>query len=291
MFFFKKYNIQPIQRDFNKQYLLKQNVQNQFNELGYVILRNVISDEELSIVYDEYLEIQENNDFVVNDKFESSGNFKSVELQKRIFIFIQDLMNKVAPRFADLSNCDIGDGGAFFIKPNTDKSRLEPHQDSTVIDENKEYAIFVWIPLCNITKNNGALYVLPKSHLWGNTYRSQHIPWAFRNIHKQLWEYMEPIYLNKGDIVLFDSSIIHASEKNNSDTYRIAFCGALLPKNHQKVEYLITKNEARKYYVDNTYWLDGGTIQSLDKFKYEIVENKFPNPINKNILKQLTSTR
>ena len=49
---------------------------------------------------------------------------------------------------------------------------------------------------------------------------------------------MMPIYMNKGDILIFDTSIIHASEKNNSLSERIALCGALLPKDHQKVDYL-----------------------------------------------------
>lgn len=287
MFSFFTPNIKPVQRNFNPAYLLDKSQQEYFEKEGYVVIRNVLTELEIEEIKDTYKIIQADKDFEVKNKFESSGNFQSAKLQTRVFNYIEEFMKRTSNRYANLENCEVGTGGAFFIKPNTEESKLEPHQDSAVIDESKYYAVFVWMPLVNINEKNGALYVLPKSHLWGNYYRSQHIRWAFNNISKFLWKYMQPIYVDKGDIVLFDSSIIHGSEVNQSDTYRIVLCGALLPKQHQKVDYVEENKKIIQYCVDDKYWLDGGQKGSLAKYKKKEVHNIFPNPVNKRALKKL----
>lgn len=287
MCFLKRKSIHLTQRDFKPVYLLDENTQRHFEIYGYAIIRNIITEIEIEEAWNKFNEIKKMNGYAVNKSFESSGNFESIELQRYIFNFIQYFMNKTAIRYANLENCEIGKGGAFFIKPNSPESCLEPHQDSPVIDESKTYAIFSWIPLQDITENSGALYVLPKSHLWGNVYRSQHIPWAFRNSCRELWKHMIPLYVNKGDIILFDPSIIHSSGVNNTEHYRLALCGALLPKSHQKVEYTIYRNGIMKHYIDDTYWLDGGSLNSLKKFESEYIDYSYPNPINKQTLKSL----
>lgn len=285
--FFSKPTINLKQRNFAPRYLLDEQNQKHFEQEGYVILKNIIESSEIEDAIATYKSIQLDKDFDVKKKFESSGNFQSVKLQTEVFKYVEHFMTLTANRYANLENCEVGSGGAFFIKPNTDESRLEPHQDSAVIDESNTYAVFVWMPLVDINENNGALYLLPKSHLWGNFCRSQHIPWAFRNIGKDLWKYMKPIYVNKGDIVLFDSSIIHASEVNRSDNYRIVLCGALLPKNHQKIDYISEYKTIKQYFVDDNYWIDGGRKESLNKYSNKTIKDAFPNPISKRMFKEL----
>lgn len=288
MFAFNTINkIKKIERNFNPPYINDETVFKSFKEEGYAIIRNIIKEKELNDAYTMFENIKNDKEYNVYEKFESSGNFNSRKLQQQIFTFIKSFMQKTAHRYANLDNCEIGDGGAFFIKPNTSKSKLEPHQDSPVIDETINYAIFVWIPLQDINTENGALYILPKSHLWGNCYRSQHIPWAYGNLCKELWKFMLPVYLNKGDILLFDPSIIHASEVNNSNDYRVVICGALLPINHQKVDFIQYKDKIHKYYVNDNYWLDGGLKDSLKNFKFETINNAYPKTIKYSMIKHL----
>lgn len=289
MFFFSRQHIQPIHRNFSPSYMLDDDIQVQLMEQGYAILRNIIREDEIQEALAVFEQIKENEGYDVQEKFESSGNFKSVTLQQYVFSFIKKFMLNTAHRYANLEHCEVGDGGAFFIKPNTGKSRLDPHQDSPVIDETSTYAVFTWIPLQDINEQNGALYVLPKSHLWGNCYRSQHIPWAFGSICKELWKQMIPLYINKGDLIVFDPSIIHASEVNNSGQYRIVICGALLPLNHQKVEYTYENKQYKRYFVDDNYWLDGGLISSLKNYTFEPVTQQFPNPVKYRMIKHLIS--
>ena len=287
MFFLKKYELKECKRDFTPYYLFNKEQQEHFNQFGYVVLKDVISEAQLNLAKNEFELIQQKEGYLIKDNFESTGNFISRDLQEYIFKFIEKYMYDCFKEHVDFNNCEIGKGGAFFIKPNTDKSKLEPHQDSPVIDESVNYAMFAWIPLQDITEANGALYLLPKSHLWGNFYRSQHIPWAFGNICKELWKHMIPIYIKKGDVILFDPSIIHSSEINRSSTFRIVVCGALLPKNHQKVEYIAENKVIKKYFIDNEYWLNGGMQSSLKNYTFEIINHDYPKTVKYSMINHL----
>lgn len=291
MFFINKQYLPKIERNFSPEYFIEKNQQYEFKKNGFIILKDVISDNLINEALKHFDVIKEMKGYEVKDKFESTGNFSSKEIQQSVFDFVQRYITKVTINIFDTKNCEIGDGGAFFIKPTSnEKSILHPHQDSAVIDESKFYGIFVWIPLQDITPKNGALYILKGSHLWGNHYRSQHIEWAFRKHNNLLWEKMIPLYVKKGDILFFDTSIIHASSSNYSNDERLAVCGAILPKNHQKVEYKIIGKQTFLYNIDLEYWLDGGKEQSLKSYSSEKIENHFPNPINKyNVQKLLNN--
>jgi ectoine hydroxylase-related dioxygenase (phytanoyl-CoA dioxygenase family) len=287
MWFFKKQKITEVKRDFSKPYFRDNHFQQSFEKYGYVVLKDIITDEEINEALAIFHALQQMDAYKVDSRFESAGNFICKETQAFIFDFIREYSKKIAPRFANLDNCDIGEGGTFFIKPPGDESILHPHQDSTVIDEATSYGIFIWIPLQDITMNNGPLYILPHSHLWGNVYRSQHIPWAFRKQYKYLWEKMQPVPVKKGDIICFDTSIIHASGINKTNQIRVAACGALLPKNHEKVEYLLKDQLVYQYKIDNEYWLDGGQETTLNKYTFTTTNYNYPNPVNKSCINQL----
>ncbi|MFN8276294.1 MAG: phytanoyl-CoA dioxygenase family protein [Chitinophagales bacterium] len=271
-----------IKRCFEPAFFQEKTVQEEFVQNGYTVIRNVLTAEELGRVWQAYHEISAMPGFDVHQQFESTGNFKSRELQEYIFSFVHKLDAVVAPRFADLNNCEIGDGGTFFIKPpSAAASILHPHQDSAVIDERRFYGVFLWMPLQDIDHSNGPLYVLPKSHLWGNVQRSQHIPWAFRHVYKFLWQHMIPVPVKAGDIICFDTSLIHASGPNTSSNTRVAVCGALLPKRHEKVEFMLHGRSIRQYQVTDSYWLDGGLAENLHQFPFEESPYTYPNPATK----------
>ena len=81
-------------------------------------------------------------------------------VEKSQISFLKNLFN--------IQHCVVENGGNFQIKPASKHSVLNPHQDSPIIDETTYYAVFIWIPLCDITLQNGPVWVLPKSHLWCN---------------------------------------------------------------------------------------------------------------------------
>lgn len=70
-------------------------------------------------------------------------------------------------------------GAAFQVKPPSDRSQLNPHQDSSLLDEASRPGIYCWVPLVDVDERNGWLEVLPGSHRLGNVQRTLNVPWQF----------------------------------------------------------------------------------------------------------------
>ena len=111
--------------------------------------------------------------------------------------------------------------GSFIVKSPGPESGMCVHQDMSLIDESKYTGINIWVPLCDLTIENGALFVLPGSHRLFPTYRSSSIPEFFAPIMDEMIDYLQPVLIKAGQAVFFDQSIIHFSPPNYSDKIRI----------------------------------------------------------------------
>ncbi|MCB0508336.1 MAG: phytanoyl-CoA dioxygenase family protein, partial [Bacteroidetes bacterium] len=84
------------------------------------------------------------------------------------------------------------------------------------------------------------------------------VPWVFEKQTKLLWKYMKPIYMQKGDILIWDTATIHASYPNFSSSTRVALTTTLLPKDFKMVEYFkdksTPKGKIEKYQVQRSFW-------------------------------------
>jgi hypothetical protein len=256
--FFKKKEV-----SFNFNRILKYNYfknknNNDIQKNGYTIIKNVVSNAQLQFLEDTYLQLTKFTEYTIEEKFQNSGRFRSPEIRNFVMDNIGKFSKEFLPSVFDKDIYDENTTGAFQIKPPSKVSELNPHQDAPVIDETKENGLFVWIPLCNITENNGAVLVLPGSHLWQNHQRSLNVSWVFEKHTKLLWKYMQPIYMNRGDILVWDTAMIHASLPNISNEIRVAITTTLLPKNFKMVEYFkdkqTPKGKIEKYIVERSFW-------------------------------------
>ncbi len=110
--------------------------------------------------------------------------------------------------------------GSFIVKGADEKSVLKMHQDMTLVDESVFTGINIWIPLIDLTTENGAIEVLPRSHRLFKTYRGASLPDIYDGIETSVHKVMTPLYLKKGQAVIFDQSIIHYSPANRSGKVR-----------------------------------------------------------------------
>lgn len=257
-YFFNNLEIKPIQRNFAPQYLLSEEHHKFYIKNGYVVIKNCVSAEHVSYMQEVFNKMSDMEGFKMEDAFVNSGRFESTDIRNYIVSEIKKTSADILSTIANTQNCEINTGGSFQIKPPSKNSALNPHQDSPIIDETTFYATYVWIPLCDMTEKNGALSILPGSHLWGNHQRSLNVPWIYEKYTKLLWKYVQPVYVNKGDIICFDSATIHASNPNLSNELRLAYTGTLLPKNFQLVHYfkdaLTPKGKVEKYFVDEHFY-------------------------------------
>lgn len=124
--------------------------------------------------------------------------------------------------------------GSFIVKSPGPDSGMCVHQDMSLVDESKYTGINIWVPLVDLTIENGALFVLPKSHRIMPTYRGSSIPEFFAPVMDDIIDYLQPVVVKAGQAVIFDQSIIHYSPPNFSDNIRIV---TNIYFTHQSTEY------------------------------------------------------
>lgn len=114
----------------------------------------------------------------------------------------------------------------FITKISGQESEFYVHQDSTALDEYRHSPLSVWIPLQDITPENGALAVVEKTHWFFSPYRGITIKQPFQSINNHLKAYLKPIYMKAGEAIIFDPRIVHNSVLNTSGTDRlVVLCG------------------------------------------------------------------
>lgn len=239
---------------------------------GWCIVPNVVTPEEIEMFLSTYESITRLPGFNLTDKFLNSGRLHNPELRA----LVHDTVNKgaatILPRMFDMSDVDTRTGGAFQVKPPSDKSELQIHQDSSVIDEDNDYCLFVWIPLCDVTLENGPLHFLEGSHLWGNTQRSLGVQWNFGKHDALMKKHMRPVTANAGDVIVFDPAMLHSSSKNLSTQLRCAITLTVLRRNYQLVYYFLAddtpKGMIEKYRITEEFYKDYDFVSRPDRLRF-----------------------
>ena len=110
--------------------------------------------------------------------------------------------------------------GVFNKPPNSKDSDLRSHQDPSFVEP--PYRTFVaWLPLVSIRPENGGFFVLPGSqHLY--PYRPIIQPPVFSTCDRLLLEAGQRIDTEVGDLVVFDTGLVHWSLANSSPVARPA---------------------------------------------------------------------
>lgn len=119
-------------------------------------------------------------------------------------------------------------GGAFLYKVPGQNSELAAHQDWTIVDEQQNVALNCWIPLCDVTKENGALMILPGSHFDNfNVVRAPTLPFFFSGDDEMVVNELVPMEVKAGTAVILNQSVIHYSPPNNSTKVRKAITAGI----------------------------------------------------------------
>lgn len=114
----------------------------------------------------------------------------------------------------------------FITKTSGPASEFYVHQDTTALDEYQHSPLSLWIPLQDITPDNGALGVIEKTHWFFSPYRGISFAQPFQAINDTVRAYLKPVYLKAGEALVFDPRIVHHSMPNSSGADRlVALCG------------------------------------------------------------------
>jgi hypothetical protein len=128
-------------------------------------------------------------------------------------------------------------GGSYVVKGKGSRGTLNPHQDWNIVDEQKYRSFNIWVPLVDLNKDNGAIQVLPKSHAWLQSYRSANISSAYEKVYDLIWDKMAPLFMKKGEALIYDHRLLHASGENRSEELRLASVYGIIPEEAQMYYY------------------------------------------------------
>jgi ectoine hydroxylase-related dioxygenase (phytanoyl-CoA dioxygenase family) len=214
----------------------------QYRKSGFIHLRNFFRKEDIKKIYDEaksvfykqfvemnytnktYTQLldQEFNHFLFklfeddNERIINCGkqvqhliSLHQLALNKKILL----LLNEVGITSPVISTRPV----LFFNHPNLAKTKVyhtvDSHQDWRSMQGSLD-SVVIWIPLRNISKELGALEILPSSHLHG--LRTDYIENGFGMVNLSNEEKLNlvSVEVEAGDILLFSSFLIHQSGIN-----------------------------------------------------------------------------
>lgn len=162
-----------------------------------------------------------------------AGFSSSVMVRRRLRRQVHDLIvAAVAPALATLlRDYRVVLASSIVRAPHSDDGDLPLHQDWSFVDETSARSMGVWMPLQDVTTDNGCLRVLPGSHRHRQPLRAVGSGFRYAQFENALLErHLVDLPLNSGEAVLFDHRLIHGSRPNRSLEPRVAVGLVLLPR-------------------------------------------------------------
>ncbi len=219
----------------------KQEIINQYKNKGYTIVRNLLPSELIEEILKVYTKLISQRPLIYT---QSTHKWENIKLDNEGLI-IQSILNPSTLKtlhpfnnylkeiiyhtniekilsiiFTDKA-LKIGCWQDMFF----DKSTATiPHIDSWYLDTlPKGLLLGVWIALEDIRSENGSFYVYPGSHLndWSYLENSTHDQFinSINDYCKKNEKLKKELFINKGDVVFWNSKLVHGSTKQNTKGY------------------------------------------------------------------------
>lgn len=198
-------------------------------ELGYVVVPFLNADEVKQLVNFYY-----ENHPKQNEGMYATAHVPNVDFRMKMNEFIETVFARAIQQA--FVNCTPL-GGSFIAKGKGTNGTLHPHQDWNIVDEDKFRSFNIWVPLVDLNDNNGAIKILPESHAWLQTYRSANISSAYESVNDLLWQKMITLFMKKGEALIYDHRLLHASGENTTEELRLAAVYGIIPSDAKMMYY------------------------------------------------------
>lgn len=164
----------------------------------------------------------------------ATAHVPDVPFRMRMNDYIKEQFNRAIEAYFVNSNPL---GGSYIAKGKGTHGVLRPHQDWNIVDEDHYRSFNVWVPLVDLTDDNGVICIVPGSHTWQKTYRSANIPSVYQDREEKFWRDMQRLYMRAGEALIYDHRLIHASGSNTTDEIRLACVYGVIPQGAQMYYY------------------------------------------------------
>lgn len=206
-------------------------------------------------VIDKIEELYNNTlqDKIKSDLYESSRN-NSSDINNIINIKLE---NFIKPITHNLFKNITFYGGTFMIKSPINSLELPLHQDWNIVDECINSVYLIWLPIHNVNKKNGTIFLIEGSHKFFTNYRSGSLISKRINRRYLPKHLIKSINLEKGQYLIYNPAIFHGSFKNNTSHERIIATAMVTNKNAELAYYhKINDNKFEEYIITPNSYLN-----------------------------------
>ncbi len=241
------------------------------SENGFVAVRNFLSPEKTSTLlalYKQHHAIAESDAGMWNSMYNLS---KDIAPQ-----ISQSILATITPELNDLFESYAAPVASFMSKNPNELGICDLHRDFSILDESKFEYRNVWIPLVDITLQNGALYALAGSHKIFNYPLPMFCKWPYSHLQDKLDKHIDVFTVKAGDMVVYSDRTLHGSYLNKSQTSRpVIHLGALHPEYELAYYYLGPDNVVKifevpySFFFENNFGDQTGRFPLLRSFLFE----------------------
>lgn len=158
--------------------------------------------------------------------FYATTHIEDKAKRKQISDHVQDIISaKIESHFENIQLL----GGAFISKAPGQNGILPLHQDWNLVDESKARSYNLWIPLIDVNEENGAMRLLPKSHMKQRTFRGPNVAPVLFQISSEVDKHMFSLNMKSGQAVVYDHALWHSSPRNKTSQLRLAYVLGVVP--------------------------------------------------------------
>ena len=214
-----------------------------------------------------------------NDGFHCTMFSPDIDLRKSVDRIIKEcLVEKLNSVFLNQKPLY----GNFMVKEPGIESDWFVHQDWTYVDENEHSSVAVWVPLTDLTLDNGVICMVPGSHQIKNPVRGPGVRDPWEDVHDNIKKnYHEKVFLKAGEAVIWHHRLVHFSPPNLSNTDRVAATLIYTPANVPVIHFWKDSSQpgtiVNKYAVDSDFFMQYDIVHEPAKVPFlGKSESRFP---------------
>lgn len=248
-------------------------LQSRFDEDGYVVM-DFITPDEAHVMGQKFYEVHDQ----IPKGFYADAHSSDDELKNEIYSYTGTVfLDALEKHFKDYKIL----GGTYLNKSSDDVGKVGVHQDWTIVDESKYSSLTIWVPVQDVDGTNGAMRVVPGSHLFFDYHRSDNIPYAYRGNEQMLWDNMVTVQMRAGQAFVLNHAVIHASDINTSGKERLVIAYGLAPKNANLMFYYQERDidaKVEKFDMPNDFFQRYYNVGQRPKFGHVVDTFDYPVP-------------
>ena len=177
----------------------------------------------------------------------------------------------------------------FFVKGKKSSGDVDFHSDvSLVLNQSIEPNYGLWIPLVDVNESNGAMIVVPNSHTWYNGVIAG--PWPFYPFMEKLKKKSICVPMRAGQILIFDTRLIHSSSFNNTDTDRLSIVARIVHQTSSLYSFAENKKTGKIDVFrekDDFYYRKNNKTEGAGSYEREWTGELNPQPLAEHIVQML----